>query len=191
MFTNEICPYRSHTDHSYTSCDTFHDSAAGDIDILAFEKEELMEELLLTHLEVIEQPPGSYALTGGRLDDPEVLPYPDVIPDATVVRPSDPFLADKLAVCDKTVNAVGPKETYEPFQSLLALLAIGVASLGKKTEYQREGNSFIGYAQHEDIDVELSEFPVGTIYAEQETGLDRKQRKNHTGYDVEVNNILG
>ena len=47
-----------------------------------------MEEFLLTHPEVIEQPPGSYALTGGRCDDPEVLPYPDVIPDATVVKPS-------------------------------------------------------------------------------------------------------
>ena len=60
----------------------------------------------MTHPEVIDPPPGSYALTGGRLDDPEVLPYPDVIPDATVVKPSDPFLADKLAVSDKTVNAV-------------------------------------------------------------------------------------
>ena len=105
-----------------------------------------MEEFLLTHPEVIKQPPGPYALTCGRLDDPEVLPYPDVIPDATDVKPSDPFLADKLAVSDKTVDAVRPEKTYEPFQNLPALLPVGVASLGKKAEYQREGNSFIGYA---------------------------------------------
>ena len=129
------------------------DSAAGNIDILAFVKEELMEEFFLTHPEIIEQPQGPYAITGGRIDYPEVLPYPDVIPDATVVKPSDPFLADKLAVSDKTVNAVRPKKTYEPFQNLLALLPVGVSPLGKKAEYQREGNSFIGYAQHEDIDV--------------------------------------
>ena len=41
------------------------------------------------------------------------------------------------------------------------------------------------------VDIELSELPVGAIHAEHKTGLDRKQRENHTGYDVKVKNILG
>ena len=36
----------------------------------------------------------------------------------------------------------------------------------------------------------FSELPVGAIYAELKTGLDRKQQENHTGNDVKVKNIL-
>lgn len=41
------------------------------------------------------------------------------------------------------------------------------------------------------MSIELSELPVGAIHAQHKTGLDRKQRENHTGYYVKVKNILG
>lgn len=47
------------------------------------------------------------------------------------------------------------------------------------------------FTQHKNVDVEHSELPVGAIHAEHKPDLDRKQRENHTGYDVVVKNILG
>ena len=41
------------------------------------------------------------------------------------------------------------------------------------------------------VEIELSGLPVGAFHAEFKTGLDRKYRKNHTGYDVKVKYILG
>ena len=50
---------------------------------------------------------------------------------------------------------------------------------------------FIGYNQHKDIDIEFSELPGGAVHTEHNTVLYRKQRKNHTGYDIKVKNVLG
>ena len=55
------------------------DPAAGKIYILPFVKKELMEEFLLTDLQVIEQPSCTDSFTGGWLDNQEVLTYSDVI----------------------------------------------------------------------------------------------------------------
>lgn len=82
------------------------DPAPGKIDIFTLMKEELMVKLLLSDPEVIEEPPCTYALAGGRPHNPEVLPDTDVIPDASVVEPSDPFLSDKLPVGDQAVDTV-------------------------------------------------------------------------------------
>ncbi len=125
-----------------------------------------MEEFLLTDLQVIEQPPCTDSFTGGRLDNPEVLTYSDVIPYATAVEPSCPFLSDELAVCHKGVDTFRSEETDKAFHNLLAFFPVGVATFREKTEYQREGNPFIGDAQHENVDIELSELPVGAIHAE-------------------------
>ena len=167
------------------------DSAAGKIYILPFVKKELMEEFLLTDLQVIEQLPGTDSFTGGWLDNPEVLTYSDVIPYATAVEPSCPFLSDELAVCHKAVDAFCSEKTDKTFHNLLAFFLVGVATFRKKAEYQREGNPFIGDAQHKNVDIELAELPIGAIHAEHKTGLDGKQRENNTGYDVKVKNIPG
>ena len=127
-----------------------------------------MEEFLLTDLQVIEQPPCTDSFTGGRLDNPEVLTYSDVIPYATAVEPSCPFLSDELAVCHKGVDTFRSEETDKAFHNLLAFFPVGVATFREKTEYQREGNPFIGDAQHENVDIELSELPVGAIHAERQ-----------------------
>jgi len=102
--------------------------------------------------------------TGGWLDNPEVLTYSDVIPYATAVEPSSPFLSDELAVCHKGVDTFRSEETDKAFHNLLAFLPVGVATFREKTEYQREGNPFIGDAQHKNVDIELSELPVGAIH---------------------------
>ena len=216
MFTNEICPYKSHADHRNKFCDAVHithmgvldietgrfhgskgrfylpsffvcqnrllgpieayenlqfrntigvfDSTAGKIDILTFVKKELREELLLADLQIIEQPPRLDSLTGGRLDNPEVLTYPDVIPNTTAVKPSSPFLSDEPSVSDQTIDTVLSEKSDETFHNLLPFFPVGIATFREKTEYQREGNPFIGDAQHENVDIELSELPVGAIH---------------------------
>lgn len=167
------------------------DSASGKIDILTFVKKKPVVEFLLTDLQIIEQPSGTDSFTVGRLDNLEVLTYSDVIPYAMAVEPSCPFLSDELAVCHKAVDAFRSEKTDKTFHNLLAFLPVGVATFREKTEYQREGNPFIGDAQHKNVDIELPELPVGAIHAECKTGLDGKQRENHTGYDVKVKNIPG
>lgn len=157
------------------------DPAAGKRDILTFVKKELMEEFLLTDLQIIEQPPCTDSFTGGRLDNPEILTYSNVIPYATAVEPSCPFLSDELAVCHKGVDTFRSEETDKAFHNLLAFFPVGVATFREKTEYQREGNPFIGDAQHENVDIELSELPVGAIHAEHKTGLDGEAARKSSG----------
>lgn len=167
------------------------DSATGKIDILAFVKKELMEEFLLTDLQIIEQPPGTDSLTGGWLDKPEVLPNTDVIPDASGVQPSDPFLTYELPVGHKTIDAVGSEKADEPLHDFPAFLPIGIASFRKKAENQRKGDTFVCHAQHQYVDVELPELPVGTVHAQHKFRLYGQQRENHAGDNVKVKNILG
>ncbi len=153
------------------------DSAAGKIDILAFVKKKLMEEFLLTDLQIIEQPPGADSLTGGWLDNPEVLTYPDVIPYATAVEPPCPFLSDELAVCHKTVDAFRSKRRIKRSIIFLRSFELELPRLGRRLKISGKGDTFVCHAQHQYVDVELPELPVGAIHAEHKTGLDRKQRE--------------
>ena len=243
MFTNEICPYKSHADHCHKSCDAFHVAhvgvldvesgslhgsecslnlppfligenrtfrtvetyqnlqfrhsvgvlypASGKIDILPFVKEEFVVELLLSDPEVIEQPPCTDPFAGGGLDNPEVLPDTDVISDAAVVEPSDPAFSDEFPVGHNAVNAIGSEQIYEPLHNFLPFLPIGIATLREKTENQWKGYAFIGNTKHKDIDVEVTELPVGPVHAQDKIRLDREQGEYHPCDNVEVENILG
>ncbi len=51
--------------------------------------------------------------------------------------------------------------------------------------------SFIGYAQHKDVYIELPELPVGRSMLSTRPVLTGSSEKNHTGYDVKVKYILG
>lgn len=161
------------------------------IDILSLVEKELIVKLLVSDLEVIEEPPCTYPLTGGRLDNPEVLPDTDVIPDASVVQPSDPFLSDELPVGHQTIDAVRSEKADEPLHDFLSFLPVGIATFGEKAENQRKGNPLVCHAQHQYVNVELPELPVGTVHAQHKFRLDGQQREYHAGDNVEVKNILG
>lgn len=167
------------------------DPAPGKIDIFALVKKELIVEFLLPDPEVIEEPPCTYPLTGGRLDNPEVLPDTDVIPYATAVQPSCPFFSYEFPVGHETIDAVRSEKADEPLHDFLSFLPVGIATFREKAENQREGNPLVCHAQHQYVDVELPEFPIGPVHAQHESCLDRKQRENHAGDNVEVKNILG
>ena len=167
------------------------DPASGKIDILAPVEEEFMVKFLMSDPEVIEKPPCTDTLTGGRLDNPEVLPDTDVIPDAPTVQPSDPFLSYELPVSDQAVDIVLSEKADETLHDFLTFFPIGVASFGEKTENKRESNPLVCHARHQYVDVEIPELPVGTVHAQNKIRLDRKQRENHTGDYVKVKNVLG
>ena len=110
------------------------DPAAGKIYILPFVKKELMEEFLLTDLQIIEQPPCTDSFTGGRLDNPEILTYSNVIPYATAVEPSCPFLSDEHAVSHKAVDSVCSEMTDKTLHNFLVFFTFGGASFRKNAE---------------------------------------------------------
>ncbi len=84
------------------------------------------------------------------------------------------------------------EETDKAFHNLLAFFPVGVATFREKTEYQREGNPFIGDAQHENVDIELSETSslVRSMLSTY-TGLDGSSEKIIRAYDVKVKKLLG
>ena len=167
------------------------DPAACKIDILAFVKKKLVVEFLLSDFEIVEQPPRANSLTCGRLYNPEVLPDTDIISDAIAVEPSNPFLSDELSVSDQTIDTVMSEKSDEPLHDFLTFFPVGIAPFREKTENQRESNSLVCHAQHQYVDVEIPELPVGTVHAQDKTCLDWEQREDHTGDNVKIKNILG
>lgn len=67
----------------------FFNPAACKIDVFSLMEERFVVELFLSDLQVIEEPPGADSLTGGRLDDPEVLSDPDIITYSMFIEPSN------------------------------------------------------------------------------------------------------
>ena len=126
-----------------------------------------------------------------ELDNPNILPNTDIVSNPVVVKPSNPLLADELAVGHKAVDAVMSKKSDEPLHDFLTFFPIGVASFGEKTENKRESNPLVCHARHQYVDVEIPELPVGAVQTQNKIRLDRKQRENHTGDYVEVKNVLG
>ena len=167
------------------------DPTSGKIDIFTLVKEKLTVKFLLADPEAIEKPPRAYSLTGGRLDNPEVLPDTDVISDASAVKPSYPFLSYELPVSYQTIDTALSEKEDKTLHDFLAFFPIGIASFREKAENQRECNSLVCHAQHQYVDVEIPELPVGTVHAQHEFCHDWQQRENHAGNDVEVENILG
>ena len=167
------------------------DSTSGEIDILPFVQKELVVEFLLSDFEGIEEPPCSNSFSCGRLDNPNVLPDTDIVSNSVVVKPAYPLLADKLAVGHKAVGTVMSKKSEEPLDDILAFFPIGIAALVQKAEQQWKGNTLVGDAEGEYIDVELSELPVGAVHTQNQTVLNWKQREDQPCYQVEVQGLVG
>ena len=167
------------------------DSTSCKIDILPFMQKELVVEFLLSDFKRIEEPPRSDSFSCGGLDNPNILPDTDIVSNPVVVKPSNPLLTDKLAIAHKAVDAVMSKKSDEPLHDIPAFIPIGIAPFVQKTEQQWKGNAFVGDAESEYIDVELSELPVGAVHTQNQTVLNRKQREDHPCHQVEVQGIVG
>ena len=166
------------------------DAASGEINVFPLVKEKLVIRFLLPHFQGFEEPPCTDSLPGGRLDNPEVLPDSDIIPYMIAVEPIDLILAYELPVSNNTVNAFGTEQPDKAFHNSLAFLLIGIPFLRQKAEHQWEGNPLVSHAEHEDVDVEIPEFPVCAVHAQHQSGLDGKQREYYPCHKVKVEGIL-
>ena len=167
------------------------DSTSSQINILSLHKEKFGIELLLSDLEVMEEPPGATWSGCLGIPDPEVLSDTDVVTNSHIVEKLDPLLADELSVGDKRVDTFISEEPYETQHDVSAFLPVGIAPFVKELENQRECDTPICDSEHEDVDVDLAEFPVGTIHRQYQTGLVGKQGKYDFGYDIKIKGELG
>ena len=74
---------------------------SGNIDIFPFEEKQLVVDTFLAELKTVKQMPRPDILAGFGIAQPKILFNPQIVSDASVVEIFDPFLADKLAVCNK------------------------------------------------------------------------------------------
>ena len=166
-------------------------TASGQIDILAFHKEKLGIKLLLSDLEVMEQPPCATWSAGLGIPDPEVLSDTNVVPDSHIVEKPDPLLADELTIGDKRVDAFISEEPYETQHDIPSFLPIGIAPFVKELENQGECNAPVRDPEHKDVYVDFPELPVGPVHRQYKAGLDGKQGKYDSGNDIKVKGELG
>ena len=62
---------------------------------------------------------------------------------------------------------------------------VGIAAFVRHGEKQRKSNAHVCHSKHKDIDVDLTEFPVGANEAQNQSCLDWQKCKYHFGDKVE------
>ncbi len=68
---------------------------------------------------------------------------------------------------------------------------VGIAAFVRHGEKQRKCNAPVCHSKHKDIDVDLTEFPVGAIEAQNQSCLDWQKCKYHFGDKDKVESISG
>ena len=68
---------------------------------------------------------------------------------------------------------------------------VGIAAFVRHGEKQRKCNAPVCHSKHKDIDVDLTEFPVGAIEAQNQSCLDWQKCKYLFGYKDKVASIFG
>ena len=139
-------------------------SCSREVAVLAVDEIDAVKALGLADSEVLESPKCLEVAAVARLVDPEVLPDAHVVADAVVVEPANPKASDELAVGHEAVDGGLPEEGDITFHQVDPLSGVGVPFLGKEPKQQREGDTLVGDGQHEGVDVEASELPVGAVH---------------------------
>ena len=138
----------------------------GEVAVLAVDEVDAVKMSGLSDLEVKERPESLEVAAVARLAHPEVLADAYVVAYAVVVEPCYPSLADELPVGDEAVDGGLAEELDVTLHQLYPLLGVGVASLREEPEQQREGDTPVGDGQHEGVDVERAELPVGAVHGQ-------------------------
>lgn len=69
-----------------------------------------------------------------------------------------------------------------PADEFLAFLRVGVASLVRHLEYNRECHSIVDDAESEDVDVRVAELPIGPVHGQGIRSIYRYEFQNELGY---------
>ena len=165
------------------------EKSSGYIHIFSLEQKKFIINALLSKFKSMEEMSSSDILAQFWISQPKILLDTKIVSDMRVVEILHPFIAYELSVCHKGVDAVGSEQTYESVNKPCPFHLVGIASFVKHRKQQRIGNSLISDAEHEDVDVCLTEFPVGTVHRKHQPFLDRKQRKKNFGNQIKVKGI--
>ncbi len=157
----------------------------------SFKEKQLVVDTLLSELEAVKQMPCPDIFRGLGITQQKILLDSQVVSDAPVVEILDPFLSDKLAVGDEGIDTLGTEQPYKSINHPCPLFPIGIAALVKHGKEQGKCNTLVCHSKHKDIDVDLVEFPVGAVEAQNKSCLDWQKRKYHFGDKVKVESISG
>ena len=160
-------------------------------DIFTFEEKQLVVDTLLSELEAVKQMPCADIFRGFGITQPKILLDVLEVADASVVEIPDPFLADKLSVSDEGIDILGTEQPYKSINQPCPLLPVGIAAFVRHGEKQRKCNALVYHSKHKDIEVDLTEFPVGAIEAQNQSCLDWQKCKYHFGDKDKVESISG
>lgn len=161
------------------------------IDIFPFKQKQLFVDTLLSEFESVKQMPCPDILGGFGIAQPEILLDSQVVTDTSVVEILDPFLTDKLSVGNERIDTLGAEQPYKSINQPCPLLPVGIAAFIEHSKEQWKCDTFVCHSQHEDIDVDLTEFPVGAVKTQNQSCLDWQKRKYHFGDNVKVESISG
>ena len=161
------------------------------IDIFPFEEKQLVVDTLLSELEPVKQMPSPYIQAGFGIAQPKILLDSQVVSDASIVELLDPLLADKLSVGNEGIDTLGAEQSYKSINQLRPFFPVGIAVFVEHGKEQRKGNTLVSDTKHKDIDVDLTEFPVGAVKAQDQPCLDGQKSKYHFGDKVKVEGISG
>ena len=164
---------------------------SGNADIFTFEEKQLVVDTLLSELEAVKQMPCPDIFRGFGITQPKILLDSQVVSDASVVEIPVPFLADKLSGSDERIDTLGTEQPYKSINQPCPLLPVEIAAFVKHGEKQRKCNALVCHSKYKDIDVDLTEFPVGAIEAQNQSCLDWQKCKYLFGDKDKVESISG
>ena len=156
-----------------------------------FEQKQLVVDTFLSEPEAVEQMPCPDIFGGFGIAQPKILLDSQAVPDASVVKIPDPLLSDKLAVGDEGIDTLCTEQPYKSVNQPCPLFPIGVAAFVKHGKEQRKCNPLVCHSKHKDIDVYITEFPVGAVKAQNQSCLDWQKRKYNFGDKLKVESISG
>lgn len=165
--------------------------STGNIDILAFEKKKLVIAPLLPEFEDMEQMSRTNVLARPWVPQPKILLDTEIISDTHIVEVLYPLFAHELTVGHKRIYAVSSKQTDKSINQLDSFPPIGIAPFIKHGKHQRNGNTLISHAKYENVDVDFTELPVGSVHRKHQSLLLREECEYYFGNQIKIERIMG
>ena len=113
-----------------------------------------------------------------------------MILDGVIVEPLEPFESDELTVSDKAFDAAPAEQPDEPLHDINPFLVIGVPPFGQQPEQDGERHVVVRYAQHQCVDIESSQLPVGAVHRERVWAVERDARPEVFRNDIKIQHQL-
>lgn len=107
--------------------------------------------------------------------DREVLTYPDVVVYPPGVQKSEPVTSCKLSIGHKMGDAVITSKSNEPGNKFHSLLSVGITPLVHHLKDNWKGHSFVNDTEGEDVDVRVTELPIGPVHRQGIRSLYRNE----------------